>query len=80
VAGRVGDDELAFRGGEVAVGDVDGDTLLALRPQAVGQQREIDRSGRAVDLALLDRGDLIFKDASRVVEKAADERGLAVID
>jgi hypothetical protein len=30
VARRVGDDELAPVGGEVAVGDVDGDALLAL--------------------------------------------------
>ena len=29
VAGGVGDDEFAFVGGEVAVGDVDGDALLA---------------------------------------------------
>ena len=43
VAGRVGDDELAPRRGEVAVGDVDGDALLALGAQAVGQQRQVDR-------------------------------------
>ena len=30
VAGRVGEDELAPRGREVAIGDVDGDALLAL--------------------------------------------------
>jgi hypothetical protein len=39
VPGRVGDDELAFQGGEVPVCDVDRDPLLALRAQAVGQQR-----------------------------------------
>ena len=42
VAGRVGDDELALRRGEEAVGDVDGDALLALGLQPVDQQREID--------------------------------------
>ena len=42
VAGRVGDDELALVGGEVAVGDVDGDALLALGLEAVGEQGEID--------------------------------------
>ena len=41
VAGRVGDDELALRRGEVAVRDVDRDALLALGPQAVGEQREV---------------------------------------
>jgi len=39
VAGRVGDDVLAAAGREVAVGDVDGDALLALGLQAVGEQR-----------------------------------------
>ena len=43
VARRVGDDELALRRGEVAVGHVDGDALFALGLQAVGQQRQVDR-------------------------------------
>ena len=42
VAGGVGDDELAPLGGEEAVGDVDGDALLALGRQAVDQQGEVD--------------------------------------
>jgi hypothetical protein len=42
VAGRVGDDELAFRGREVAVGHVDGDALLALGAEPVGEEREVD--------------------------------------
>ena len=46
VARRVGEDELAARGREVAVGDVDRDALLALGPQAVGEEREVDRAGR----------------------------------
>ena len=41
VPGRVGDDELAARRREVAVRDVDGDALLALGAQAVGEQREV---------------------------------------
>ena len=40
--GRVGDDELAPRRGEVAIGHVDGDALLALGLQAVGEQGEVD--------------------------------------
>ncbi len=35
----------AAPGGEVAVGDVDGDALLALGAQAVGEQREVDGAG-----------------------------------
>jgi hypothetical protein len=42
VARTVGDDEPPPRRREVAVGDVDGDALLALGAQAVGQQREVD--------------------------------------
>jgi hypothetical protein len=42
VARRVGDDVLARAGGEVAVGDVDGDALFALGLQAVGEQRQVD--------------------------------------
>ena len=43
VAGAVGEDEAAVAGGEVAVGDVDRDALLALGAEAVGQQREVER-------------------------------------
>jgi len=39
---RVGDDELALAGREIAIGDVDRDALLALGGEAVDQQREIE--------------------------------------
>ena len=42
VAGGIGDDELATRGGEVAVGDVDGDALFAFGAQAVGEVGQVD--------------------------------------
>ena len=42
VAGAVGDDELAVRRGGVAVGHVDGDALLALGPQPVGDEGQVD--------------------------------------
>ena len=55
VPGRVGDDEVALRGREVAVGHVDRDALLALGLEAVREEGEIDlRTGpdaRAVGLA-----------------------------
>lgn len=41
VAGRVANDELALFGGEVAVGHVDGDALLALGAEAIGQQGQV---------------------------------------
>ena len=42
VAGRVGNDELAMGGREVAVRDIDGDSLLPLGAQAVGELGEIN--------------------------------------
>ena len=54
VAGRVGNDELAPRSGEVAIGDIDGDALLALGAQAVGQERQVDLCVAAAGGSLLD--------------------------
>jgi len=52
VPGRVGDDELALRRCEEAVGDVDGDSLLALGAQAVGQQRQVQGAVAAAAVPL----------------------------
>jgi len=41
-AGGVRDDEFPARGGEIAVGHIDGDALLALCAKTVGEQREVD--------------------------------------
>ncbi|MNL03383.1 hypothetical protein D3C87_1239200 [compost metagenome] len=80
VARRVGDDELAARGGEVAVGHVDGDALLALGFQAVGQQRKIDLlAGGALVLGVGQRGQLVGEHGLAVIQQAADQRALAVV-
>ena len=42
MAGRVGDNELALFGGEEAIRDINCDALLALRRQAVDEQRKVD--------------------------------------
>ena len=42
VPGAIGDDELALLRIEKAVGDIDGDALLALGGKAIDQQGEID--------------------------------------
>ncbi len=82
MARRVGDDELALRRREKAVGDVDGDALLALGLQPVHQQREVDiLAGRAVLFRIaLKRGELVLEDQLGVVEQAADQGRLAVVD
>ena len=42
MARRIGDDELALCAGEEAVGDVDGDALLALGREPVHEQRQVE--------------------------------------
>jgi hypothetical protein len=75
VPGRVGQDEAALRGGEVAVGDVDRDALLALGAQAVGQAREVELAVTPAQVV-----ELVGEDRLGVVEQAPDERRLAVVD
>ena len=81
VARRVGEDELALGGGEVAVGDVDRDALLALGAQAVGEQREVERAVAVAALGGLgDLLELVLEDLLGVVEQAPDQGALAVVD
>ena len=81
VARRVGDDELALRGREIAVRDVDRDALLALGFEAVGQQRQIDFiADGALVLRARDRRQLVRQHSLAVVQQAADQRALAVVD
>lgn len=82
VAGRVGDDELASRGREEAVRDVDRDPLLALGRQAVDEQREIEFAALRADLLRIDfeLGQLVVEQHVRFVEQATDQCALAVAD
>jgi hypothetical protein len=82
VARRVGDDELALRSREEAVGDVDGDALLALGGQAVDEQREIEVVALRAETARIvgERGELVVGQRVRCVQQAADQRALAVVD
>ena len=82
MARRVGDDELAVRGREISVGDVDGDALLTLGSQSVDQKREVDILALCADpLAVgLKRVLLVVEDQFRVVEQPAYESRLAVVD
>jgi hypothetical protein len=77
---RVGEHELALRRGEVAVGDVDRDALLALGPQAVDQQRQVRRGESLVDRRALHGLDLVGEHRLGVVEQPPDQRRLAVVD
>src|SRR5207344_3113303 len=81
MARRIGDDEFAARRREIAIGNVDGDLLLALGLEAVDQEREVELTvaARALRVAL-GAFQLILVDLRRVKEQPADQRALAVID
>jgi hypothetical protein len=74
---RVGDDEASAGGGEIPVRDVDGDRLLALGAQPVGDEGQVRR--RTPCLAT-QRVELVVLDGPRVEQKAPDQRRLAVVD
>ena len=74
VAGRIANDELARLGGEVAPGHVDGDALLALGGQTVGQLRQVHRAGFAHP------GNLVLQHAAAIDQQAANQGAFAVID
>jgi hypothetical protein len=82
VAGRVGDDEGAPRRGEIAVGHVDSDALLALGFQPVEQQSEIDLGAHGAVLLRIAgaRRQMIVEDQVLLVEQAADQGRLAVVN
>jgi len=73
VAGSIGNDELAVRGGEVAVGDINGDALFTLTSEAIGEESEIELA------AFGDGGYLIFVSALGIVKEAADESGFTIV-
>jgi hypothetical protein len=72
----------ALRRRKEPVGDIDGDALLALGLQAIHQQRKIELfAGRTVAGGIaLKRCQLILEDQLGVVEKAADQSRLAIIN
>jgi hypothetical protein len=72
----VGEDERAPRGGEVPIGDIDGDALLALGAQAVGERGQV---GRSVP-ALRHRGQLIGQQQLGVEQQPADQRRFVIVN
>jgi hypothetical protein len=80
VAGSVSELESPLRGDEAAVGDVDGDPLLALGAEPVGEEREVDLTVAAALARLLDGLHLVHEHLLRVEEEAADQGRLAVVD
>jgi hypothetical protein len=79
---RIGDDELAPLTSEIAVGDIDRDSLLPLGRKPVDQQRKVDLLAlRPVAFAVgLQRRKLVIEDLLGFVEQPADQRRLAIVD
>src|SRR5207302_11414780 len=64
----------------VSIRDIDGDALLALSPQTVGQQRKVDAFPAAPFVFALCAFDLIFERALSFNEEPADQGGFAIVD
>ena len=80
MARSIGDDELATGCREIAVGNVDRDTLLTLSAEPIGEIGEIDLSSAGDVGGTLKGLNLILHERLGVVEEAADKGRLAVID
>lgn len=80
VPGRVGDDVLACAGSEIAVGHVDGNALFAFGLQAVGEQRKGPWLPCRVFRRAFDGMQRVCQNGLGVVQQAADQRALAVVD
>ena len=82
VARGIGQDETPQRRFEIAVGDVDGDALLALGGQAINQQRVINTVFHRAETAAVAFQALhhIVWDAAAFEQQPADQGRFAVID
>ena len=78
--GAVGDDELAFRGREVAVRNINRDPLLTLGSEPIGEQRQVHALIASVHRRGFSRFELILEDGLGVIEQSPDERGFSIID
>ena len=79
MAGGVGDDELSSRRGEIPVGHIDRDPLLALGAEPVCQVGEVDLASSGEVRRAFERLDLVVHQGLGIVKQPADERGLAVV-
>ena len=81
MAGGVCDDELTPIGGKESIGDVDGNSLLALGREAVDQQGEINILALGTDPLGVNFQDskLVLVNHLRIVKQSSDEGRFAVI-
>jgi len=81
MSGRIGHDEFSPVRGEKAIGNIDGNALLALSRQAVHQKRQVQIIALRSDFLGInfERGELILEDHFGFIEQTPDERALAVV-
>jgi len=82
MAWGIGNDELPPRRREIAVSHVDGDALLALRLQAVDQERQVEfpaPPGIGPPGLTLDVLELVLEHESGIVKQSANQRALAIV-
>ncbi len=81
MAGRVGDNEFALFGREIAIGDINRNALLALGGETIHQQGEVNIIAlRAMCLAFaLQAGELVVIKQLGFIEQAANQCRFAVI-
>ena len=82
VPGRIRHDELAPLRAEKAIGDVNRDTLFALCREPIDKQCEIYGLPLRPPLFAIrfERGELIVVHLTGLIEQAADQRALAIVD
>ena len=80
MAGSIGDDEFAAGRREIAIGNIDGDALLALGPEAIGEVGEIDLAAAGDVGGALQRLELVLHQAFGIKKQPADERRFAVVN
>ena len=75
MARRIGADEAAPVGREVAVRYIDGDALLPLGHEPIQEQRIVDGAAAAADFRIKQQGFLLVGiEQLRVIEQVADQR------
>src|SRR5262245_34544782 len=82
MAWRIGNDERPLWCGNITVGNIDGDSLLALGLKPVHKQREVDIVGVSAVLlrVALKCRELIVENEALLIKQAANERRFAIVD
>jgi hypothetical protein len=78
MARRIGNYEAAAGGGEIPIGDIDGNSLLPLSPQAIGYEREV--KGRILVTGSESQGcNMVVIQGIGIVQQATYQGRLAIV-